>query len=91
MRKIILIFLVLSIVFIVGCVEDNGIVGSVVNTKEVKEAKLANCLDSCVDMPSDEINDCKDICYVEIADSFNDKVLCNNIIDKHLRTNCLIY
>ena len=91
MGKIIILFTILAIIFIAGCVGDNTLLGSVVNTKEIKDVRLSNCLDSCDNMSPNEVNTCRDICYAEIADSFNGKTLCNNIIDKEVRTNCLIY
>ncbi len=90
MRKIILICLVLSLILIAGCM-NNAAVGSVVRTKEIKNMRLNNCLQICEDMSQDNINDCRDLCYAEIADSFEDKTLCRNILNKELRTVCLIY
>ncbi len=90
MKKVILICLVFSLVFIAGCME-NAAVGSVVRMKEIKDMRLNNCLQSCEDMSDEEINNCRDLCYADIADSFGDKTLCRNILDKELRTECLIY
>jgi len=90
MKIIVILALVLSLVFVVGCTE-NAIVGSVVRTKEIKEIRLNNCLESCKGMEDNEKIDCEDLCYLDIAETFNDKTLCRNIINKEMRTDCLIY
>ncbi len=90
MKTIFILTLVLSLVLVTGCT-DNAIVGSVVRTKEIKDMRLENCLDSCKDMEGQQKIDCEDLCYSEIAETFNDKTLCRNIVDKEMRTDCLIY
>jgi outer membrane murein-binding lipoprotein Lpp len=90
MQKIIILGIILATLFLVGCA-NNQIVGSVVNTQQVKHTRLNNCLQSCENDLANDVTECKDVCYAEIADSFNDKTLCRNIVDKQLRTDCLIY
>lgn len=90
MKKILLLIFILSFIFISGCM-DNAAVGSVVRTKELKDMRLDNCLRTCNEMQGQERIDCNDLCYADIADSFDDKTLCRNIIDKKSRTECLIY